>query len=408
MATQLLLEILSCTEPGALATIVSAISPSDWPTLVEEAAFHEVEALLHSHLSALLPAASIPEQPRRDLQDHHAIQSLRNRLLYQELGTVISELQSAGVRAIVLKGAHLAACVYPDAALRSMSDIDLLVREPDLNRTRERLEHLGYSRGKDWKLDYHLPAFRKTNATTIEVHWNIERPSARFAIDIDGLWKRAIPVEIGGRSAWALSAEDLLIHLCLHTAYHHKFGVHTPEGLSIKHLYDVVAVLQHARKEFDWDQLARRANEWRAGKFVYCTLALVERLLQFSIPPGVLAQLRPDDRDNNIVEVVADNILHRAALDTKGFQRWSQHEGLSNRLRFIRRALFPPLESVAAMYGRKPGAASVYFFALLRPFDVAGRNLWSALHLMLHTRRGRLAAGRDSAAKDIEAWRQSS
>src|SRR5687768_12263950 len=98
MATQLLLEVLSCTEP-ALAAIVPAISPSDWPGVVEEAAFHEVEALLHSRLTAL-PAVTIPEQVRRDLQDQHAIQSLRNRLLYQELGAVLSEFQSAGVRVI--------------------------------------------------------------------------------------------------------------------------------------------------------------------------------------------------------------------------------------------------------------------------------------------------------------------
>lgn len=406
MATQLLLEILSCTEPAARATIVSAISSSDWPALVDEAEFHEVEALLHSRLAAL-PAASIPEQARRDLQDRYAIQSLRNRLLYQELGTVLSEFQRAGVRPLVLKGAHLAACVYPDAALRSMSDIDLLVHERDLSKARERLEHLGYSGGKDWKLDYHLPGFRKTNATTIEVHWNIERSSARFDIDIDGLWERAVPIEIGDMSAWALSSEDLLIHLCLHTAYHHKFGLHTPEGLSIKHLYDVVAVLQHAGNEFDWHQLARRANEWRTGKFVYCTLALVERLLRLPIPSGSHAMLTHDARDHHIVEVVADNILHRATLDTKGLQRWSQQQGLSNRWQFIRRALFPRVESVAAMYGRKPGTPSVYFFALLRPFDVAGRYMWSALNLMLRTRRGRLAAGRADAARDVEAWRHS-
>ncbi len=48
------------------------------------------------------------------------------------------------IKTIVLKGAMLAETVYPNIALRSMGDIDLLIHKDDLDRAAKRILELGY------------------------------------------------------------------------------------------------------------------------------------------------------------------------------------------------------------------------------------------------------------------------
>jgi hypothetical protein len=55
--------------------------------------------------------------------------ALRNMRRCHELSKVLRILQNDGIPVIVLKGAALAEVVYGNIALRSMSDVDLLVKK---------------------------------------------------------------------------------------------------------------------------------------------------------------------------------------------------------------------------------------------------------------------------------------
>ena len=53
---------------------------------------------------------------------------LKNRAILEQLSEIVRETTKAGYSVLVLKGAYLSNCVYEEAALRPMTDIDLLAR----------------------------------------------------------------------------------------------------------------------------------------------------------------------------------------------------------------------------------------------------------------------------------------
>ena len=68
----------------------------------------------------------------------------RNLLLLDALDEVTASLVSRGVRPVLLKGADFATSLYPSAALRPMSDLDLWVAPEEVTRAESVLASLGY------------------------------------------------------------------------------------------------------------------------------------------------------------------------------------------------------------------------------------------------------------------------
>lgn len=79
------------------------------------------------------------------LREAFLINATRNALLYHDLAQAVTTLQQNGIRVTVLKGAHLAALIYPHIGLRPMADMDLLVPKEDLAKADTVLCGLGYT-----------------------------------------------------------------------------------------------------------------------------------------------------------------------------------------------------------------------------------------------------------------------
>jgi hypothetical protein len=69
-----------------------------------------------------------------------------NQLLFQEIGRFFSCLNREGIQAVLLKGAALAMSTYPDAALRPMGDVDMLVNSQVLEAVSTLIESLDYKK----------------------------------------------------------------------------------------------------------------------------------------------------------------------------------------------------------------------------------------------------------------------
>ncbi len=60
---------------------------------------------------------------------------VQNTNYFQELKSILDKFENASIEAIVLKGAALAAGIYPDLGLRPMKDLDLLVHKSQISDT---------------------------------------------------------------------------------------------------------------------------------------------------------------------------------------------------------------------------------------------------------------------------------
>ena len=99
-----------------------AANLTDWNTLPTQAESHGLTPLLYTHLQAAdIP---IPAPIKEQLQACAMQHSHANRVRAKVLAEVLEAFQTAGIDALVLKGAALAHLVYPQPGSRPMRDVD--------------------------------------------------------------------------------------------------------------------------------------------------------------------------------------------------------------------------------------------------------------------------------------------
>ena len=194
-------------------------------------------------------------------------------LQLHHLGRLLRELHARGIDVAPLKGAELVTTVYADVPFeRSMGDVDLLVRPPHWGRAIEVMLDLGLRPryGLTEERDAHEIGFRLVVAPgrsiLFELHRYLLEPR-RFPIGHDAIWRRAMPSELDGVPCWRLSAEDHLVHLCLHAALHRFMHLE-------RTLRDVELLLRAGARPA---MVARIAREWRATRAVWVVATLLVR-----------------------------------------------------------------------------------------------------------------------------------
>jgi len=275
-----------------------------WDDIVIVAIALGLAPLLYWRLSQV--EADLPPLARAKLAVTYKAQAARNENIARQLGEILTVCAEHNVEVIVLKGALLAATVYPEAALRPMNDIDLLFRPDDLAVAGSLLEGLGYeARHKQADqgpgITKHLSTYRRRGnegATPnpylsaggdrmIEPHGSLEESWFGLKVDITpGVWTRAVPLTLHQQPAHRLSQEDMLLHLAVHATFHFIMGA----SVFIQ-LHDIGRVVQAWSPGLDWSLLLRLAGEAQAQIFLYAALYWAKKLYKAAIPPAYLDQL---------------------------------------------------------------------------------------------------------------------
>ena len=404
---ELLLCCLGVAADEALVHRLEQLSTSDWGRLIGQSARHGVTSLLYERIKALASRAAVPASALLTLREMHLHSAARNMRLRHELGQVLTVLQSVDIPAIALKGAHLAEVVYGDPALRPMGDLDLLVKRADLARVENKLREAGYKPYRPFwpeaehAVHFHLPPFVKPDTVPLEIHWTIANPASPFRVDVDGLWTRARPAVIAGVKALVQSPEDLLLHLCLHTSYQHRFA------MGLKAFYDVSATLHHYRGAIDAEQLALRARQWGAGKCVYLTLHLARQLVAAPVPDDLLSTLEPHDLDARVVRWATEQIFaeRRIALPlTPNLTRIWTASGLRGKMAAFLKFTFPSPQAMATMYPASPSSRRIYLYYPVRLRDVLLRYSRTAWRLLRRDKDTTAFAKREDRGNALQNW----
>lgn len=260
---------------------------TSWTGLVEAAAWHGLRPALHHALASRSVLDSLPTALRRALNDAARLEGLRVEARRQQLREALDALAAAGVRCIVLKGAHLAEHVYPAELVRPMVDLDLLVAPRDAAAAHAALAALGYAPATNVAAPpRHWPTLVRAHGLPVELHRAIEPCEAPFTLALDGVWARARPATIAGVPTLVLAPEDLLLHLALHMAHSHLLGA------SLVGVLDVRACVCRWGSSLDWERVTAHARAARAERFVHAALALARRVADAPVPPGILGSLR--------------------------------------------------------------------------------------------------------------------
>ncbi len=349
-----------------------SISPVVWERTGQLAQRHKVEPLLYARIKPKGNSTVIPTTICQTLQQATHLNALKMANLYRELAAILHLLNQAAVPVIVLKGAYLGPIVYPNTAFRSMGDIDLLVRQHDLARTTTLLQSHGYClQNKMWGVK-HLTFAAADGRPPVEIHWHILHPADPFDIDVDELWARAVPVTLVGAPVLALSPEDLILHLALHTSFNHGFC------FGLRPFCDIQATINFFGDAIVWAIVVRRAHRWQMARALFLTLYLAADLLATAMPNEALLALQPDDFKSEMAVWARERILGGNAIPfiSSNFSRMWEEKRLWSKAAVFLKCILPPPEMLAEQSQLSPTHPIRQLGERIRRYGPVGWRLW--------------------------------
>lgn len=342
-----------------------AASASDEPCLSTDAAnipslaawliAHGLGPLAYSRCRQTDPALA------RALQTDRLSAFAESSFQLDSLQTIGEAFQAAGLPLVLLKGAALAQSVYDEPAHRTMSDLDLWLRAPEMAKAAQVMASLGYQSSLKAERPFALQQLAQGEIRFIHPGWRVGLVETHWspfpgwwlsrtaAVDDAAIWSRLELVE--GKLPFAhLAADDMVIHLAVHTAINHQFGMS-----ALRSLVDIALTAQ--KRGVNWPVVAERARGWRVATAVYLTLHLLDQLIGADGLAPALAALRPSAPRRALLRrfVTPQSVL--AGRDLRhGWQRFLLLLLLVDRprdaARLIYRTLWPEKEWLAARYGQ--------------------------------------------------------
>jgi hypothetical protein len=371
-----LLDLLRCGPALPAHARFSSWRPGQWRELLQLARRQQMRSLLHYRLQQLGLLQIAPPDVRVELRDAYLAATAANLGLYHDVKLITRLLTAHGIPALVLKGAYLARTVYPAIGLREMGDLDLLVPRPQLLDAYDAVSALGYypnpqdNKGAQERLrsHHHLIGLRKGPHHMVELHWHLEVP-VRWPIE--EFWQRAVPFEVDGETALALCPEDLLLHLCHHLSYQHRFT------FGLRPLLDVVLAVERFGGELDWLAVVERARRLGWYRGVQLTLRLARSLLAAEIPEQVV----PEDASPSCqVQEEAAIALLLSPGDwcqvPPGLAQLWQQPVLAGKFSILLRRIFLSREQLNELYSLDGNSLKLYWYYLVRIRDLFRRNSW--------------------------------
>lgn len=381
-AAQLLCDLLRLDDRPVHS--LQSLQQTDWDALLLRATQQNLGALLHKNIKTSHPGLPIRSDVLQVLHHQHLRDGASALLRMQTLEIILKAFQAQNIPVIALKGVYLAEAIYTDNSVRRMADIDLLVHPTHLELAAQILEEMGY---KPWRqfwaehemqFSHEMPAFLQVGKPPIELHWTLLEPSLPFAIDLQEIWQRAIPVTIAGVDILGLAAEDLLLHLCMHAPTQHHF-----RG-ALRMTYDIALTVSKCHELIDWPVLQQRAREWNADRAAHLMLSLAYQLFGAPVPDTTLQVLQPQPLDPQVMEIACQLLFPELPQEGTFAPNLASMLGIKDpleRVLFTLRRIFITPTELSRHYPVLPGSPRVLLYYPVHLRDVLRKHLLPALRL---------------------------
>ena len=261
---ELFLKLLSCALHSELpeARDFTGLEEASWRRIHRLAASHAVPAFVGDRILTL-PKEALPNRDMR-LMIFSEIELTRrgNAYLTKALGQLQKTYEAAGLPFILLKGLSLG-CFYPDAALRSGGDLDVLFHsDADYERGNELLRKAGHKLHDDSEVRYGHTAFTY-GRTIVENHaravfFDHKRHNRRF----DALIQEAISSgslitqHHGDYTIQTLPHELNVVYIFIHLFFH---WLHW--GVGFRQYSDWLLMMTRLKGQLDEEKILSMAKD---------------------------------------------------------------------------------------------------------------------------------------------------
>lgn len=215
-----------------------------------------------------------------------------NTVMAENFKKVLISLRDKNIPVILLKGITFFILSKDQSSFdRQMGDIDILVRQNDLERTKQILIAEGYSFVHGNMANAEVYGIFEPIEMYIDLHVSLTNPSSPtqknvYLPDENSLWRRAKMIDFGDSGALTLSNEDTLIYLCFH-ALKERFS-------DDKWLKDIASLFQFEKNKFDNALFFKTARAAGTLKLCLFVLAYISRYFDVKDLPF---EVKPHERE---------------------------------------------------------------------------------------------------------------
>lgn len=364
----------------------------NWNYILDCSTKQGISPLLYWNLSKISNGKDVPCEIQKNLKKMYYNNLARNMLLYDELKKILKAFKRANIDTVVMKGAFLAEGIYKNISLRSMSDIDLLIKKEDLQKVKKELNKLIYFVTIKFPTKLHeqfqtvvseeLSFVNENKKVIIDIHWNIQPPQSCHKIEIDEFWNNVKSVMIKGIETLTFGPENTLQHLCLHLDKHINLDT-TPTANPLRDYCDIAEVTRYYKNTINWDYLLESSKNFGIEEPVFEKLYISNRYFGAFVPEGVLDKFEPLKSNVYAQEIFIELIEgnpRKAKAERKDnyITNLKLINGLCNKVYVIFGDIFPSKEYMTYRYSIKD-EKQVYRYYLTRigaAFIWGLTNLW--------------------------------
>ncbi|WP_027437650.1 nucleotidyltransferase family protein [Lachnospira multipara] len=177
----------------------------------------------------------------------------------QQIKNITTTFESYGLDYLLMKGSILKE-VYPKSVMRQMGDIDLMIYDTTMNRSRELFKFMGYNLEHSVKIH---DVYKKEPFWIVEAHWSLFDKNVDKNI-YDYYQERRATLKEGTKATYELSIEDFYVYMIAHMAKHFY-----ENGCGIRNLVDIYVYLEHYKNQLNYDKLVAELEKCGLSTFEY-------------------------------------------------------------------------------------------------------------------------------------------
>ena len=335
-------------------------------TLAEE---HGLLPLLHRRLTEACDSTVLSDIRQR-LEEFHRAHVIFTLRLIVELFQLLDRFAAANLELVVIKGPVWSLRCYGDPGARQYSDLDLIVRTKDIQRSTEIMAGLGYAARiplkaiADGKMPGEYVFTRADTNLLIEFHTEDTFRYHPRRVQLDKVFARKTWVVFDQHRVPALSVEDELVFVCVHSAKH------LWERLAW--VADVAALLSRGER-LDWQRTISAANEVGAERMLRVGILLAATMLGSALLPEVEAYAKSDAAAIRLAEHIAARLAHGDSagpgIISRAAFRMKMRGGFLPGLSYLLRLSLSPTEDDWS--STDPSSRAWILDAMSRPFRLA-------------------------------------
>jgi hypothetical protein len=297
----------------------------DWIALTRMGMRHDVMPLLYRSLQQAC-RGSVPKNVLNPLGMRYDVQALQARSRAEELVRVLTLLDNHGIAAVPYKGPALAQKLFGDLAMREFGDLDIMISERDIARTRGLILSLGYDSialkdapdfAKHVRIGRELQFYHPAKRTQLELHWHFATRLACIKQDPHRFLRRLEKIPLAGAEVPSLTLESYFLILCIHATKH--------RWRQLKLVCDIAEILR--RGDVDWEYVLSEAADLGIKRMLAVGAILAEHLLGVKIPSPLAEGLRIDRTSRALADEV------RLDMFEEPDEHWQEQADLTFQLK---------------------------------------------------------------------------